>query len=167
MKVELLKEKNYEEVARIYSEGISTGFATFETFAPSWTQFNEKFLKVCRYVLVDQDRILAWCALSAVSKRAVYSGVAEDTIYVDPRYQGKGLGQLLLAHLINESEHNGFWSLQAGIFPDNIASIKLHENCGFRIVGIREKIAQREGKWYDNVIMERRSIIVGTPNKEK
>lgn len=157
MKIVPLQETHYPEVARIYEEGLATGIATFETQVPSWEEWDLKFLAPCRYVMLDNDEVVAWCALSAVSKREVYQGVAEDTIYVAASHQGKGIGRTLLTHLVKESEKEGFWTLQAGIFSENIPSIRLHEDCGFRILGTREKIAQRDGKWYDNVIMERRS----------
>ena len=157
MEIVALKKEHYQGVSRIYSEGLHTGVASFESTVPNWKQWDEKFLKTCRYVLLVDEKIIAWCALSAVSKRDVYKGVAEDTIYVDQLHQGKGIGQQLLKHLVSNSEKQGFWTLQAGIFSENEASIKLHEECGFRILGLREKIAQRDGKWYDNVLMERRS----------
>lgn len=144
-------------VSSIYLEGLATGVASFETESPSWDQWDEKFLNPCRFVAMVQGEVAGWCALSAVSKRQVYSGVAEDTIYIASKFQRKGIGNTLLRHLISESEKAGFWTLQAGIFPQNKASIELHKQCGFRIIGIREKIAQRDGKWYDNVLMERRS----------
>jgi len=157
MKIVPLTEDHFPEVAQIYKEGLSTGVATFETEVPSWDKWNSKFLPQCRFVVVEDEKVIAWAALSAVSKREVYRGVAEDTIYVGTGNWGKGIGRSLLSHLVSESEKAGFWTLQAGIFPENERSIKLHENCGFRILGIREKVAQRDGTWYDNVLMERRS----------
>lgn len=137
-------------------DGMSTGIATFETVVPSWEEWNDKFIQPCRFVGLVENQVVAWCALSMVSKRQVYKGVAEDTIYIAKEFQGKGFGRLLLKHLIVASEQVGFWTLQAGIFAENLSSIQLHKNCGFRVVGIREKIAQRDGIWYDNVLMERR-----------
>lgn len=157
MEITALLEKHYPEVSRIYVEGQKTGVATFETTVPNWEQWSEKFLTICRCVVLIDNQVVAWCALSAVSNREVYKGVAEDTIYVDTRYQGKGIGKTLLTHLVSKSEKEGLWTLQAGIFSENKASIKLHQGCGFRILGIREKIAQRGGKWHDNVLMERRA----------
>ena len=159
MTIRPLIESDFKKVASIYRKGLDTGFATFETNVPSWDIWDQKFLPVCRFVIEDQNGIVGWCALSKISDRAVYRGVAEDTIYIDPQYQGKKLGRQLLNHLISESEKMGFWSLFAAIFPQNKASIALHKNCGFRIISIREKIAQRNGKWYDNVLMERRSSL--------
>ena len=160
MKIVPLQATHFPQVADIYKEGLVTGIATFETQVPSWDEWNVKFLTECRYIPIDNDEVIAWCALSPVSKRKVYRGVAEDTIYVAAAHQGKGLGKALLDHLIIESEKQGFWTLQAGIFSENITSIRLHQECGFRVIGIREKIGQRNGQWYDNVIMERRSKLV-------
>jgi phosphinothricin acetyltransferase len=158
MKIEFLEKKHYPSVSKIYADGLETGIASFETNIPEWEDWDKKFLSHCRYVALIKNEVVAWCVLSAASKREVYKGVAEDTIYVSKLYQGKGIGKKLLKHLINESEKAGYWTLQAGVFSENKASIKLHEDCGFRIVGVRKSIAKREGKWYDNVLMERRSI---------
>jgi len=157
MKIIPLKEEHFAVVSRIYSEGMATGVATFETKVPNWDAWNTKFLADCRYVLMIENVVAAWCALSPVSKREVYKGVAEDTIYVASKFQNKGIGHTLLTYLIEESEKAGFWTLQAGIFSENTSSICLHERCGFRILGVRKKIAQRNGIWHDNVLMERRS----------
>ena len=156
MKIVPLQKNHYPAVSVIYAEGMTTGIATFETQVPTWEQWNKKFLTVCRYVVLVEKEVVAWCALSAVSKRLVYSGVAENTIYVALQFQKQGIGKTLLNYLIGESEKAGFWSLQAAIFPQNEASIQLHKDCGFRLIGVREKIAQRDGNWYDNVLMERR-----------
>ncbi|GAB5401049.1 MAG: hypothetical protein Aureis2KO_26340 [Aureisphaera sp.] len=157
MIVRSLHKEHFPAVARIYAEGLATGIATFETEVPDWNTWNQKFLSSCRYVFIEENEILAWCALSAVSKREVYKGVAEDTIYVSQKARGKGIGHKLLQHLVEASEKEGFWTLQAAIFPQNEASIEVHKKCGFRIIGSREKVAQRNGIWYDNIIMERRS----------
>lgn len=149
--------EDYPDVARIYQQGMDTGMATFETHVPEWKQFDAKFLPVCRFVLASPTEVLGWCALSRVSKRAVYQGVAESTIYMAPEVRGQGLGKSLLEYLVQASEAAGFWTLQAAIFPQNKASILLHENCGFRTIGHRERIAQRQGIWCDNILMERRS----------
>lgn len=157
MRIIPLQKEHFPEVAQIYTEGIQTGIATFETEIPTWEQWNNKMLPTCRFVLIKDKKIAAWCTLSSVSKRNVYRGVAENTIYVGNEFQNQGLGKILLSHLVNASEEAGFWTLQAGIFPQNKSSISLHERCGFRIIGVREKIAQRHGIWHDNIIMERRS----------
>jgi L-amino acid N-acyltransferase YncA len=160
MKIGLLEKKHYPSVSKIYTEGLATGIASFETNILDWENWDKKFLRKCRYVAFIDNEVAAWCALSAVSIREVYMGVAEDTIYVSKLHQRKGIGKKLLQHLINESEKAGFWTLQAGIFSENKASIKLHKDCGFRVVGLRESIAKREGKWHDNVLLERRSLKV-------
>ena len=161
MKIAPLEERHYKEVARIYREGLETGIASFETEVPDWKTWNNKFSPNCRLVALEGKRVIGWCALSPVSKREVYKGVAEVTIYIDSAYRGKGVGRDLLESLINASEQAGYWSLQAGIFPENDASLKLHKKCGFRVVGIRERPAQRHGVWYDNVLLERRSTKIG------
>lgn len=159
MNIATLTRENYPEVARIYAEGMATGIATFETEVPSWVKWNEKFLQNCRYLAMMSGEVAGWCALSAVSKRSVYRGVAEVTIYVASKFQKMGIGKKLLTHLVKESEKAGFWTLQAGIFSENKISIHLHEQCGFRVIGTRDKIAQRNEKWFDNVVMERRSAL--------
>jgi len=152
-----LNPNDWPTISKIYAEGIATGIATFETEVPTWEIWDNKFIKHCRIVAVQNDNVEGFAVLSLVSQRKVYSGVAEVTLYVAKDCWGKGIGKKLLMELINLSEAHGFWTLQAGIFPENVASIKLHENCGFRLVGVREKIGQRDGKWYDNHLMERRS----------
>tara|TARA_R110002020_G_scaffold303939_4_gene519642 strand:- start:14527 stop:15024 length:498 start_codon:yes stop_codon:yes gene_type:complete len=149
--------QDYERVAQIYEEGMATGIATFETQLPNYEQWDERFIKKCRYVAHENNQILGWCALSKKSSRAVYKGVAEVTLYIDSKNRGKGIGKRLLRHLIRQSEAEGFWTLTAHIFPENIASIKLHEQHGFRNVGYHEKIAMRDNKWFNNLIFERRS----------
>lgn len=157
MEILPLHKKHYPAVSLIYNEGIETGIATFETKVPSWEVFNEKFLPDCRFIAKKNDHIIGWCTLSAISKRDVYKGVAETTIYIAKNHQGKGLGKRLLAHLVTESENAGFWTLQARIFPQNTSSIELHKSLGFRVLGTKEKIGQRYGVWHDNVELERRS----------
>ncbi|WP_336375846.1 GNAT family N-acetyltransferase [Aureisphaera galaxeae] len=157
MKILPLTKEHFPEVAAIYQEGLDTGIATFETEVPGWETWNQKFLPVCRYVALANERVIGWCALSATSKRYVYRGVVEDTIYISEAARGQGLGRKLLEYLVRESEKEGFWTLQAAIFPQNKISIQLHEKCGFRIIGTREKVAKRDGIWHDNVLMERRS----------
>ena len=159
MNIRPLIESDYKAVISIYKKGLDTGMASFETTVPSWENWDQKFLSVCRFVIEHDSEVIGWCALSKVSEREVYKGVAEDTIYIDPKFHGNKIGKQLLNYLINQSEKNGFWSLYAAIFPQNEASIALHKNCGFRVIGTREKIAQRNGKWYDNVLMERRSSL--------
>jgi phosphinothricin acetyltransferase len=158
---EMIKE-HYAEVKRIYLEGISTGHATFQTTAPEWEEWNAAHLSHSRIVSTDEKgTISGWAALTPVSGRCVYAGVAEVSVYVSERFRGKGIGSILLNELILRSEQNNIWTLQAGIFPENIPSIQLHKNCGFRIIGTREKIGQINGVWRDTVLLERRSKTTG------
>jgi L-amino acid N-acyltransferase YncA len=161
MEIKLIQENNYAFVAEIYLQGIATEHATFQTEAPSWSEWDKSHLSFCRLAAFENEEILGWAALSPVSSRCVYGGVAEVSIYVASNARGKGIGKKLFAQLIKESEENGLWTLQSGIFPENIASIKLHEDMGFRQIGYREKIGKMNGMWRDSVIMERRSKIVG------
>jgi phosphinothricin acetyltransferase len=158
--IRTFKEQDWISVSKIYAEGIATGIATFETEVPSFDVWNEKFIKNCRLIAETNDEVLGFAVLSQVSKRAVYKGVAEVTVYIASNQRGNGIGKQLLKALIDESEKEGFWTLQAGIFSSNKASIELHKKCGFRVVGIREKIGQRDGKWHDNHFLERRSKII-------
>ena len=152
---------HWYEVKRIYEEGIATGNATFQTEAPTYEEWNSDHLTISRFVAVENEKILGWAALTAVSGRCVYAGVAEVSVYVASSVRGKGIGNALLQALIKSSEENNLWTLQAGIFPENIASIKLHEANDFRIIGIREKIGKMNGVWRDTVLLERRSKLVG------
>lgn len=148
---------DWEQVRSIYLEGVREGNSTFETEAPSWQAWDAAHLQSPRLVMRAEDRVLGWAALSPVSKRSVYSGVAEVTIYVTQAARGKGIGRALLEALIEASEQIGIWTLQASIFPENAASIELHRNCGFREVGKREHIAKLNGVWRDTILFERRS----------
>ncbi len=143
----------------IYEEGIATKNATFETEEPEWIEWDEDHLKSCRFVALNDDKIVGWAALSPVSGRCIYSGVAEVSVYVSAAVRGKGVGKLLLNNLIRESENIDIWTLQAGIFPENQSSIILHKNTGFREVGYREKIGKLDGVWRDVILLERRSKI--------
>jgi phosphinothricin acetyltransferase len=156
-----MQQEHWEQVKQIYESGIATGIATFETTAPSWEKWNDVHLTFARLVAVDNNEVVGWAALSPVSSRCVYGGVAEVSVYVADKHKGKGIGKLLLQKLIKESESNGIWTLQAGIFTDNVASVKLHEKVGFRVIGHREKIGKLNDIWKDNYILERRSKIVG------
>jgi thioredoxin type arsenate reductase len=151
------KPDYFPKVAKIYTEGLATGFATFEVETPSEEVWDKKFLPEGRLVALWNGEVAAWAALSSVSPRIVYRGVAEDTLYVGKDFRGKGIGKAILTALIDKSESHGYWTLLARIFPQNIASIKLHEACGFRAVGRKEKIGSRNGIWYDNIEFERRS----------
>lgn len=154
-----LLKTDWESVSKIYEEGIATGIATFETEVPTWELWDKKHIEHCRIVAEINREVVGFAVLSQVSKREVYKGVAEVSVYVSTNHRGKNIGKVLLTQLVRESESKGFWTLQAGIFSENIASICLHEKCGFRIVGIREKIGKLHGKWHDNYLLERRSNI--------
>ncbi len=149
--------RDWEQVRAIYLEGVREGNSTFETEAPSWEAWDEAHHQSPRLVMRTGDQVLGWAALSPVSKRRVYSGVAEVSVYVTGSTRGKGIGRALLEALIEESERAGIWTLQASIFPENEASIELHLKCGFREVGRRERIAKLNGVWRDTILFERRS----------
>jgi L-amino acid N-acyltransferase YncA len=153
---------DWEQVRAIYVEGIATGNSTFETEAPSWEAWDHAHLSFARLVATDGERVLGWAALSPVSKRLVYRGVAELTVSVAESAREQGVGRALLEALIAESERNGIWTLQAVIMVENAASIKLHLRCGFREVGHRERIGNLHGVWRDTLLFERRSDKVGT-----
>ena len=157
---------DWPAVARIYAEGLATGDASFETEPPSWDVWDAGHLKSCRTVAVSgedgEEDVLGWAALSPVSTRCVYGGVGEVSVYVAERARGRGLGRTLLDRLVVDSEAARLWTLQAGIFPENEASIRIHELCGFRMVGVRERVGKLAGRWRDTVLMERRSLTVGT-----
>jgi phosphinothricin acetyltransferase len=152
---------DWPAVRRIYLEGIAAGNATFETEAPTWQSWEAGHHSFARLVLKVDDEIVGWSALSKVSARRVYEGVAEVSVYLATEFRGRGFGRVLLEALIQEAERSGVWTLQASIFPENSASIELHRRCGFREVGRRERIAKLNGTWRDTVLLERRSIIVG------
>ena len=146
----------------IYLQGIKTGNATFQQSAPDWKEWDAGHLTACRMVARSEQEVLGWAALSPVSSRPVYRGVAEVSIYVAEAARAYGVAAKLMARLIVESEANGIWTLQAGIFPENAASIKLHTNAGFRIVGTRSRLGCMNGQWRDVVLLERRSLTTGT-----
>jgi len=148
---------DWKQVALIYQQGIDTGNATFQQNVPTAEEWDKSHLGYCRLVACLNEEILGWAALSKVSDRCVYGGVAEVSVYVSTSHSGKKIGTQLMLALIKESEANGVWTLQAGIFPENTASVKLHENSGFRIVGRREKIGKMNGVWRDTLLLERRS----------
>lgn len=163
-------------VREIYREGIATGNATFETELPEWEKWDNSHLKTCRLVALEsrgegsvafsespaKQGVLGWAALSPVSTRRVYRGVAEVSVYVAASARGRGVGKALLQALVEESEVNGIWTLQAGIFPENAASIALHKSCGFREVGVRRRIGKLGDMWRNVLLLERRSARVGT-----
>jgi phosphinothricin acetyltransferase len=159
--IEPMVEKHWPDVAAIYREGIATGLATLETETPDHQEWNRAHLEVCRFVAIVNASVTGWAALSPISERCVYGGVAEVSVYVTESARGKGAGRALLDRLMEESEKEGIWTLQAGIFPENKISIDLHKSCGFREVGIRERLGQLRGRWRDVLLMERRSDVVG------
>jgi len=161
MNIIYFTEEHYSQIADIYLQGIATGNATFQTTAPNWEDWDKSHLQHSRIGGFINNKMIGWAALSPVSSRCVYAGVAEVSVYIATTFQGKGLGYKLLDKLVLDSEQHGLWTLQSGIFPENLGSIKLHEKCGFRIIGYREKIGEMKGIWRDNIIMERRSKIVG------
>ncbi len=160
--IEKLQPVHWPDVRHIYLEGIATGQATFQTDAPLWEDWDKSHLPQLRYVaLTGNGHVAGWAALSAVSSRCVYAGVAEVSIYVGEAFRGQKAGQTLLQYLIAESEEAELWTLQASIFPENEASVKLHEKLGFRIIGYRERVAKQYGIWRNVYLLERRSEIIG------
>lgn len=164
MKVTLraMQRADWSAVRAIYAEGIATGNATFETTVPTWEEWDRTHLPAGRLVATSARRILGWAALLPVSNRAVYAGVCEVSVYVAASVRRKGIGTALLEALIRRSEDKGIWTLQAAIFPENVASLAMHRACGFRQVGARERLGRLHGVWRDVVLLERRSEAVGT-----
>jgi len=156
-----MRPQDWDFVRAIYLEGITTGQATFETVAPDWERWNAGHLPQCRLVARNGDVVLGWAALSPVSRREVYAGVAEVSVYVAASARGLGVGGALMRALIEASELHGVWTLQSSIFPENHASVALHLKHGFREVGRRERIARHHGVWRDTVVLERRSRAAG------
>ncbi|HEV7134445.1 MAG TPA: GNAT family N-acetyltransferase [Gaiellaceae bacterium] len=157
MQIRELEPADWPDVVRIYEEGIRTGAATFETEPPSWEAWDAGHLAAHRLVVTLDDVVVGWAALSAVSERGCYRGVAEHSIYIAERVRGLGFGRQLLGALIASSEAGGIWTLQSGVFPENEASLALHTALGFRVVGVRERLGRLHGVWRDVVLLERRS----------
>ncbi|MBA8867131.1 phosphinothricin acetyltransferase [Pantoea agglomerans] len=155
-----MNDEDWNAVREIYQEGIATGNATFQMAPPEWQEWDSGHLRECRYVACVENNVAGWAALSPYSRRNAYRGVAELSIYVGSGYQGSGVGKALLTELVRGSEKAGFWTLLAGIFPENQASIALHLSLGFREVGCREKVGEMHGVWRDVLIYERRSRAV-------
>ncbi len=156
-----LEKKDWEQVAKIYKQGIQTKNATFQLDVPNWIDWDNGHLQSCRVVAEIESIIVGWFALSPVSSRCVYGGVAEVSVYVANDFSGQQIGTKLLEKLIIESEKNGIWTLQAGIFPENKSSLRVHKKLGFREVGYRERIGKMEGIWRNIILLERRSNKIG------
>ena len=154
-------ERDWHSVQSIYQQGMDTKNATFEEKAPEWNEWNAVHKQNCRLVAKSDHTVIGWAALSPVSSRSVYAGVAEISIYIRTDNQGRGVGKKLLSAIVKASEDKGYWTLQARIFPENIASIEIHNKCGFRILGRHEKMGRLDGHWRDVVLLERRSKIIG------
>ena len=159
--IQLMTSDFWKDVARIYESGIATKIATFEIKAPDWDTWNKAHRQYCRVVALIDDNVVGWAVLSNVSGRCVYSGVAEVSVYVDSDCRGMGVGDRLMSELISESESNGIWTLQAGVFPENIGSLRLLQKHGFRLIGRRERIGKMYDTWRDVLLLERRSKIAG------
>jgi phosphinothricin acetyltransferase len=161
IQIDSLRESDWERVRTIYLEGLATGQASFETDAPSREAWDAAHLAHSRLAARGEGRVVGWAALTPMSKRRCYAGVAEVSIYVAADARGRGLGRRLLAELVASSERHGIWTLFGSTFPENAASLRAQAACGFRVMGRRERIAQHHGVWRDTVITERRSAIVG------
>lgn len=160
MEIRELLASDYPAVKAIYLEGIVTGQATFQTEAPEWEAWNNSHLQHSRFVLIENNEVAGWVGLSPVSSRCVYAGVAEVSIYISENYRGKGIGNTLLKRVIQSSEANGIWTLQAEVFPENEASMRLYQQNGFRLVGIRERIGKMGDVWRNTALLERRSTTI-------
>jgi len=161
IQIEEMQDTDAQAILAIYAEGIATGNATFETSVPTWDHWNSAHRPDCRLVARSNGAVIGWAALSPVSGRCVYAGVAEVSVYVAAATRGQGVGKMLLAALVKAAEAAGIWTLQAGIFPENKPSIALHKVCGFREIGVRERPGQLHGRWRDVLLMERRSRVIG------
>jgi phosphinothricin acetyltransferase len=161
MEIVPLLPAHWEAVARIYGEGIATGDATFETDVPLWEAWDDAHLRDLRLVTLTGAEVAGWAALSPVSGRCVYAGVAESSVYVAESMRGQGVGRALMTELIRRAEAAGIWTIQTGIFPENIGSLALHERVGFRVVGTRERLGKHHGVWRDVLFLERRSPDTG------
>jgi len=156
MEIRDMQPEDWPAVKAVYEEGIATKMATFELAAPGWKEWDDDHLPSARIVAEVDGAVVGWAALSPTSRRACYSGVVEESVYVAESARGRGVGQALLGELLARTDAAGVWTVQASIFPENRASVALHERCGFRVVGTRERIARMDGVWRDTVLMERR-----------
>ena len=161
MLIRPLIEADWPAVAAIYAEGIATRNATFEKNVPSWGSWDASHLPQQRLVAEEDGQVLGWAALSGVSDRCCYAGVAENSVYVSEKARGRGVGSALLGALVESAEQAGIWTIQTGIFPENEASVALHRRCGFRVVGVRERLGRLDDVWRDVLLLERRSEVVG------
>jgi L-amino acid N-acyltransferase YncA len=159
--IRALTEGDWAEVAAIYAEGIATGNATFEQAVPNWESWDAGHLAEHRLVAEEAGSVLGWAGLSPVSDRCCYAGVAENSVYVAETARRRGVGTALLRALVGGAEQAGIWTIQTGIFPENETSLLLHRRCGFRVVGVRERLGQLDGEWRDVLLLERRSRVVG------
>ncbi|MFF4875328.1 MULTISPECIES: N-acetyltransferase family protein [unclassified Micromonospora] len=155
-----LRDDDAERVLAIYQAGLDAGNASFETIAPTWAAFDAAKLPEHRFVAIDGNTVVGWIAVVPTSGRTVYAGVVEHSVYVDPVAQGRGVARLLLDTLITSTEAAGIWTIQSGVFPENAASLTLHERAGFRVIGVRERVGRHHGRWRDVVLLERRSPVV-------
>jgi phosphinothricin acetyltransferase len=160
MELRELREEDWPAVREIFEQGIAGRNATFEVEAPSWETWDRSQLDGHRYVAVEQGRVVGWVAVHPVSSRPCYRGVVEHSVYVHDDFHGRGIGRALLARLFESTEADGIWTIQTGIFPENEASLALHEKAGFRVVGTQEKLGKLDGAWRDVVVLERRSEVV-------
>jgi L-amino acid N-acyltransferase YncA len=161
MEVRALRPEDWPAVRAIHQAGIATGNATFETEAPDWPAWDAAHLADHRLVARHDGQVVGWAALAPVSDRCASAGVAEDSVYVAPDAQGRGIGRALLAAVVASAERGGIWTVQTGILPENQASVRLHQGCGFRVVGVRERLGQLHGRWRDVLLLERRSPAIG------
>jgi L-amino acid N-acyltransferase YncA len=157
MEIRAMRAQDWPAVKTIYEQGIATRLATFETEAPAWEAWDAAHLAGPRLVAEEDGEVMGWAALSPVSRRPCYAGVVEESVYVADGARGRGVGAALLGRLCADAEAAGIWTIQTSIFPENVASIALHRRCGFRIVGVRERIGQLDGVWRNTVLMERRA----------
>ena len=157
VEIDAMTGSDWPDVAEIYRRGLDTGHASFETSVPAYEEWDATHLAEPRLVARLNGAVVGWAALSPVSDRCVYGGVAEGSVYVAPEVGGRGIGRQLLAELVRRAEEAGIWTVQAGIFPENAASLALHERCGFRVVGRRERLGRHHGVWRDVLLIERRS----------
>ncbi len=156
MQIRELDRSDWPQVASVYADGIATGNATFEVEPPTWERWDAAHPSL-RLVALENGRVAGWAALSPYSDRRCYRGVAEESVYVAASARGKGVGRALLGELIARAEADGYWTLLAGVFPENVASLALHESLGFRVVGVHEGLGEHDGMWRDVILLERRS----------